>query len=207
MPAKSPILKKKHILIIIIVGLFALLIGASPAIYQRVSERSLGSTNLDTIAQQEAILRINAPYAYVFPIANDLAAYYFPATWGDYDAFVQDGSPVYIPNFNHADAGCNWSGVAGQVFEIDHDPLNGYTIVITGRINGNNVSLSSVTGSSQAYGIGGYEIQLNNATFASSGALTAYLYDANLKQVAKPISLTTYQDCQANLLLLNYISR
>ena len=189
------------------VGLFAILIGLSPAIYQRITERSLGTTNLENSAQQETIFRINAPYTTFFPIVNNPAFYYFPAIRRDYDAFIQYGSPIYISNFNHADAGCNWSGVAGQVFGNDHNPLNEYTVVIIGRINGNYVSKSGVTGSAQAYGIGGYEIQLNNATFASSGALTAYLYDTNLKQVAKPISLTTYQDCQANLLLLNFISR
>jgi hypothetical protein len=32
---------------------------------------------------------------------------------------LQSGSPAYIQNFAHMDAGCNWLGIAGQVFDVD----------------------------------------------------------------------------------------
>jgi hypothetical protein len=140
----------------------------------------------------------------IFPLINKRAKYYFPIMSRMYDVFAQSGAPAYISNFNHPEVGCNWSGVAGQVFGQDNNPIAGYTVVIAGEINGTYVNISGVTGSAQAYGSGGYEVKLSGAPFSSSGALTAYLFDPELKQVAAPIPVTTYQDCQANLLLLNY---
>jgi hypothetical protein len=204
MPAKFPILKKNHILIISIVILLASLIGASPAIYQRFSGRSGSSSNSGDILASNADHQVGGSFSYIFPVVSRDVTYYFPMMAGSHIASVQEGSPVYIANFNHPDAGCNWAGIAGQVFGVDGNPVNGYTIVITGSINGTVVSLSGETGDAQAYGIGGYEIQLSGAPFASSGTLAVNIFDTNLKPVSVPVPLTTYQDCQSNLVLLNF---
>jgi len=204
MPAKFPILKKNHILIIVIVILLAGLIGASPAIYQRFSAQPEITTSNDDNQTQDADHQAGDTFSYVFPFISRNPIYFFPMVVRGQVALVQEGAPVYISNFNHPDAGCNWAGVAGQLFGADGSPINGYTVVITGRVNGTTVSLSGVTGGAQAYGIGGYEVQLSNAPFASSGTLTINVFNADLKQVSIPVSLTTYQDCQANLVILNF---
>jgi hypothetical protein len=204
MPAKFPILKKSHILTILLFILLASLIGVSPAIYQRFSGRLGGSQDNGDILPQNADHQVGYSFRYNFPLIGQDATYYFPIMARGHVTSIQQGSPVYISNFNHPDVGCNWAGIAGQVFGVDGTPINGYTIVITGSINGTSVSLSGVTGSAQAYGKGGYEIQLNGAPFASTGKLTVNLFDTDLKQVAEPTPLTTYQDCQSNLVILNF---
>lgn len=204
MPVKFPILKKNHILIINIVILLAGFIGASPAIYQRFSGRSGSSPNSGDILVQIVDHQVGDNFSYTLPFIRYTATYYFPMMARGNIVSVQEGSPVYIASFNHPDAGCNWAGVAGQVFGVDGSPVNGYTIVVTGSINGTVVSLSGETGGAQAYGIGGYEIQLSGAPFASSGTLAVNIFDTNLKQVSVPVPLTTYQDCQSNLVLLNF---
>ncbi len=204
MPAKFPILKKSHILTIGIFILLASLIGASPAIYQRFSGQLGSLTDGGDIPPLNAGHQTSDVFTYNFPMAGQEATYYFPIVARGPLMSVQQGSPVYIANFNHPDAGCNWAGVAGQVLGGDGTPLNGLTIVITGSINGTAVSFSAVTGGAQAYGSGGYEIQLSGAPFASSGTLIVNLFDTELKQVADPMPLTTYQDCQANLVILNF---
>lgn len=204
MPVKFPILKKNHILIIGIGILIAGLIGASPEIYQRLSGQSGSLFNNGDILVQNENHQTSGRFSYLFPIINHPAPYYFPIMARGYAASIQDGSPVYISNFNHPDVGCNWAGVAGQVFQTDGSPTYGYTVVITGSINGKAVSLNGVTGGAQAYGIGGYEVQLSNAPFASTGTLKVNLLNTELKPVSAPISLTTYQDCQANLIVMNF---
>jgi hypothetical protein len=204
MPAKFPILKKNHILIIGIVILLAGLIGASPAIYQRFSGQTGSSADNGEIQIQDTSHKAGDTFRYIFPFVSRNPIYFLPMVVRGQVALVQEGAPVYISNFNHPDAGCNWAGVAGQVFGVDGNPITGYTVVITGSINGSAVSLNGVTGGAQAYGIGGYEVQLSNAPFASSGTLTVNIFNKNLKQVSVPISLTTYQNCQANLVLLNF---
>ena len=204
MPAKFPILKKNHILIIVIVILLAALVGASPAIYQRFSGQSGSSTSNVDNRIQDTDHQAGDTFSYIFPFVSRNPIYFLPMVVRGQVALVQEGAPVYISNFNHPDAGCNWAGVAGQVFGADGTPINGYTVVITGSINGTAVSLSGVTGGAQAYGIGGYEVQLSNTPFASSGTLTMNIFNNDLKQVSVPVSLTTYQDCQANLVILNF---
>jgi len=203
MPAKIPLLNKRHILAIIAVILVAGLIGFSPTIYERVINLAPLSGQVDTL-QSASDEKASGPYYYHLPVISMGSLYYLPSISLGNKSYVQDGAPVYIPNFNHPVAGCNWAGVAGQVFGSDGNPVSGYTVVISGSINGKSVSLNGVTGRAQAYGIGGYEIQLSGAPFSSSGKLSAYVFDTNLRQLSAKIPITTYKDCQANLLLLNF---
>jgi hypothetical protein len=202
MPVKSSILKRNHIITIIIVIIIAGFIGASPLLYEwitgesGISEKWLGIPANDTAA---------GPYTITFPVIHKPALYYFPIMSRMYDVYAQSGTPAYIKNFTHPEAGCNWAGVAGQVFGPDNNPVSGFTVVISGSVDGSYINRSGVTGSAQAYGNGGYEVQLSSAPFTSDGSLTAYLLDTELKQVAAPVPVTTYQDCQSNLLLLNYV--
>jgi hypothetical protein len=207
MPVKTPILKKSHILAMAAVILLAGIVAASPALYQRIAADSQDNTSLVSVLVPEEDSTADVTYAYTFPVVYSNPVYYFPVILRGYDAYVQDGSPVYLPNFNHPEAGCNWTGVAGQIFGTDGRPLNGFTVVIMGTINGSPVSFNSVSGGAQGYGPGGYEIQLSTAPFASTGSLTVYLFNLSLKQVAAPLSLVTLQDCQANLIILNFISK
>jgi hypothetical protein len=206
MPTKTPILKKNHIIAIVIIGLLAGLIGASPTIYHRLSGQTGNNASLINILMPDAGIKAGDVYEYIFPVVYSDPVYYFPVIKRGYDAFVQEGSPVHLPNFNHPDMGCSWTGIAGQVFRPDGNPVQGYTLIVSGSINGTPVSFTAVTGGAQGYGVGGYEIQLAGAPFSSSGLLMAYLYDTNLRLVAAPFALTTYQDCQGNLILLNFIT-
>ena len=202
MPVKSSILKKNHIITIIIVIIIAGFIGASPLIYEWITgESGIAEKWLGKPADGPAA----GPYTITLPVIHKPALYYFPIMSRMYDVYTQSGSPAYISNFTHPEAGCNWAGVAGQVFGPDNNAVSGFTVVISGSINGSYINTSGVTGSAQAYGNGGYEVQISSAPFTSNGSLTAYLLDTELKQVAAPVPVATHQDCQSNLLLLNFV--
>jgi hypothetical protein len=204
MPVKLPILQKKHFGILGLVTIIAMLIGASPYLYNAYLDGNENDLQLFEESRLTEEADAAGPYSYVFPLIRKDSKIYFPLTYKSFDTILQPGSPVYIPNFAHPDAGCNWAGVAGQVFDKNGNPVSGYTLVVSGNIGGQAVSVSGVTGAAQAYGVGGYEAQFAGAPFSSSGMLTVFLLNTDLKQIAAPVPLTTYADCQMNLILLNF---
>jgi hypothetical protein len=120
---------------------------------------------------------------------------------------VQAGMPIYLQNFVHDDKGCNWMGVAGQVFDKDGSPLGNVVVVVKGSLNGAQVSFITLTGfpSSVSYGPGGYEIQLANAIYNSGNTLSIQLFDSTGVALSNPVPFSTYANCSKNLILINFI--
>lgn len=119
---------------------------------------------------------------------------------------LQEGGPFYLPNFTHPDEGCQWLGVAGQVFDQDDFEVLNLT-VIAGNNTGNAVfEHSAVTGSSLAYGLGGFEIQLSNQAVDTSGVYWVQVLDGNGKPLSRPYYFDTLDDCESNLVLVNFVS-
>jgi hypothetical protein len=119
---------------------------------------------------------------------------------------LQSGSPSYVTNFVHTGKGCNWSGVAGQVFDNDGNPLSNYVIKVTGKYKGVAVSLVAMTGmvSGTPYGPGSYEVVLGSSAVDSTGLLFIQLFDPNGKALTEKISFNTYADCKKNLAIINF---
>lgn len=119
---------------------------------------------------------------------------------------LQVEAPVYIKNFVHTDAGCDWMGVAGQVFDANGDPVLNLVLVATGTLNGKSLNLTAVTGIPEAdvYGPGGYEIQLADETLASSQSLRIQVYDLQGNALSEAFVFDTYADCTKNLAIINF---
>jgi hypothetical protein len=233
---KTPFLKKKHILFIILMILVSGMISISPAL--------LGYFLPDTGVATYSTNVGSGDTGLVVPVSTDSASnigfstqtvtesssthgetqtatpqpsleavvektqytYIFTIIKRGYGFYVQTGSPAYIANFAHPVEGCKWASVAGQVFGDNDNPISGYTAVITGTIAGKPISLSGLTGAAQSYGSGGYEIKLAGEPFASTGALKLSLYDRNKQMIAAPVMLTTIKDCQKNVILINFVN-
>lgn len=119
---------------------------------------------------------------------------------------LQVEAPVYIKNFAHTGAGCDWLGVAGQVFDANGDPVLNLVLVATGTLNGKNLNLTAVTGIPEAdvYGPGGYEIQLADEALASSQSLRIQVYDLQGNALSEAYVFDTYADCTKNLAIINF---
>ena len=119
---------------------------------------------------------------------------------------LQVEAPVYIKNFVHTDDGCDWLGVAGQVFDANGDPVLNLVLVATGTLNGKNLNLTAVTGIPEAdvYGPGGYEIQLAGEALASNQSLTIQVYDLQGNALSEAFVFDTYADCTKNLTIINF---
>lgn len=119
---------------------------------------------------------------------------------------VQAMTPIFMSNFAHPEAACNWQGVAGQVFDANLVPVMNYIVKITGTYNNLPVNSVGITGmvAGLPYGPGSYEIVLGTAPVTSLDALTIQLFDANGDPVTEPQKFSTSQDCSKNLVLVNF---
>lgn len=126
-----------------------------------------------------------------------------PAPQGLLD--VQIGSPLGMPNFTHPEMGCQWMGVAGQVFDADGKPMQELVVEFGGTLAGQDVFGLTVLGQAEAYGSGGYEFKLSDQPIASSETVWARVYDLDGIPLSKDTYFSTYGECEKNLVLLNFV--
>ena len=119
---------------------------------------------------------------------------------------LQSISPVYIKNFNYPDKGCNWLGVAGQVFDVDGNPINNLVVVIKGRLGEKAINSAMLTGLKEAndYGPAGYEITLTDKVIGSTKSLLIHINDLNGNALTPEIEFDTFADCNKNLIIINF---
>jgi hypothetical protein len=120
--------------------------------------------------------------------------------------FPQPGTPAYIANFAHPSNGCNWLGVAGQVFGPDDLPVLNLIVSVKGKLGSTVVDAFSMTGLAEGdpYGPGGYEIKLANQTYSTSKNLAIQVFDLNAKPLSSPLTFDTFLDCGKNLIIINF---
>ncbi len=139
-----------------------------------------------------------APTATLEPTATStpLSAIYFP----------QPGTPAYIANFARPAKGCNWLGVAGQVFGPDGLPVLNLIVSVKGKLGNTVVDAFSMTGLAEGdpYGPGGYEIKLANQTFSTNGSLAIQVFDLDARPLSSPLVFDTFSDCSKNLIVINF---
>ncbi|QRN83176.1 hypothetical protein JR338_12365 [Chloroflexota bacterium] len=119
---------------------------------------------------------------------------------------LQEGSPLYLTNFVHASAGCDWLGVAGQVFDANGEPIPDL-IVIAGQYSiSESNQWAARTGLSTNYGPGGYEIQLSNHVTATTQDFWVQLVSESGTVLSDRIYFDTHEDCDRNLVLVNFVT-
>jgi len=118
--------------------------------------------------------------------------------------FIQTGTPIGVANFLAPESGCNWMGIAGQVFGLDSVPEDGMVIHLQGVIEGRVVDEMAVTQGIPALGPGGYQFTIADHPIETDGSLWLQVFDqAGVPKTGK-ILLKTYADCEHNLILVNF---
>jgi hypothetical protein len=119
---------------------------------------------------------------------------------------VAQGSPAAIASTTfHPEAACNWMGVAGQVLNLSGAPVStGIIIKLGGVLSGKFIDLTSLTGTARQYGEAGYEIMLADKPAASNGTLWVQLVDQAGLPLSDRIYFDTYDDCNKNLIFINF---
>jgi len=118
---------------------------------------------------------------------------------------VRVDPPSYLPNFTHAEKGCRWIGVGGQIFDLDGQPVQGWTVVVTGIINGEVRQWLGLSGLNTAFGPAGYEIELGDTPLETRGVFTIQLRDAAGLPLTEIVAFDTFENCQANLAMINFV--
>lgn len=138
----------------------------------------------------------------VIPTATATPAFTPTATVPPKPYGLQPGAVIALPAFTHPDAGCAWMGVGGQVIDENGQPVKDLVIAVSGLQNGAPTEWMGYTGAANAYGTGGFEIQL--AGQVSAAQFTIQLFDLNGEALSDPFRFTTSADCQQNLTLVNF---
>jgi hypothetical protein len=112
-----------------------------------------------------------------------------------YPFTVQPGYPIY----STYPGGCGWMGFAGQVFDLEGRPVIDLVVHIGG------VDHLVLSGSSQEFGIQGWVDKVADRPAASRGFYTVQLQDTVGNPLSDVISLDTFNDCQRNLITLNFV--
>ncbi len=129
-----------------------------------------------------------------------------PVTNSDYAFTVQQGSPDAIDGAQfHPQAGCKWTGVAGQATSLNGEAVKGLFVQLGGNsTDGKSTDSLTMTGLAPQYGTGGFEITLSDAPLASSGTLWIQLLDQQNLPLSDRVYFDTYDDCTKNLTIIYF---
>ncbi len=119
---------------------------------------------------------------------------------------VQPGTPARLANFLQPNAGCNWTGVAGQIFNTNELPVTGVVVEVGGKLEGSDILRLTLSGGSQTLGPGGFEIPLTDHVVASQQELYIQLFDLDGNPLSDQFFFDTYPSCEENLVLINFVA-
>ena len=109
-------------------------------------------------------------------------------------------SPTYLQNFAN-NAGCNWLGIAGEVFDLEGNPVatGAYRV----HIWDNGIDVRVTPGEASAYGPSGYEQFLFDSPRIQDHNIQ--LETANGTAVSQVYRVTTRSSCNQNLLYFIFV--
>ena len=131
------------------------------------------------------------------------------ATQTSFPLIFQTGSPAYIQNFAHLEAGCNWLGIAGQIFDTEGKTINNLVVNVKGSLGQVGIDEIGLTGVPEAdiYGPGGYEIKITDKTVDSENSLEIQVFDIQGNNLSNTVPFKTFSDCEKNLIIINFIMK
>ncbi|MBW8010203.1 MAG: hypothetical protein FVQ83_03025 [Chloroflexi bacterium] len=129
-----------------------------------------------------------------------------PSNGGGLPYEMQVGNPIYLAStIYHPDLGCSFLGVGGQAFDMNGSPVQGFIIRLTGTLNGDFLEFLTRTGAATQYGPGGYEIKISDQPAESTNDLRIVLLDQESVPISEPVFFDTFDDCNRNVVLINFV--
>ncbi len=110
---------------------------------------------------------------------------------------LRNDAVTYLPNVYNT-AQCAWQGIAGQVFDLNGQPLAQIRI----HVYGSGVDTFASSGSNTLVGPSGWEIGVSNTVNSNS-----YLVELQTEQgtiISPPVTVTFSTDCNRNVALVNF---
>lgn len=117
---------------------------------------------------------------------------------------IQAGTPAGMANITRVEDGCNWMGVGGQVLDHAGMPIVNLVVEVGGKLGEVPILELGITGSEVVFGPGGYAVKISDYPVNSDGTVWVQLFDLGGVPQTKKIYLTTYSNCDRNLILVNF---
>ncbi len=123
----------------------------------------------------------------------------------DLDEFaaIEERLPLPASEYDPA-RGCDWMGVAGQVYDIQGAPIKGIRVYVRAVLDGSPIELIGMSGTALIYGESGYEIKLADQPIASNGQATIQLIDQAGLPLSSAYPFDTFDTCDENLILIDF---
>jgi hypothetical protein len=122
------------------------------------------------------------------------------ATFSPYPFTKDQTSPQYLQNFAN-NAGCNWMGVAGEVFDLNGNPVAPGEFVV--HVWDSGIDARAVVGDAPAYGPSGYEQFLFDAPRVQEQSIQ--LETSNGTAVSQVYRFQTRASCNQNLIWFSFV--
>lgn len=129
-----------------------------------------------------------------------------PTSTPELRPFIMAGEPETMSSemIPQQQLGCDWLVIAGQVWDLGDAPVIGLTLHLYGELGGYTINRFVLSGSALAYGESGYQFELQNLVIDSQDSLFIQLVDTNGIPLSHPYAIQTYDDCNKNLILINF---
>ncbi len=122
-----------------------------------------------------------------------------------YYAFVAQNDPNAISStIFKPDLECKWTGVAGQVFDLQGRSVKGIVVWLRGSFGGKTMNYQSVTLEGSPYGPSGFEFTFGDTPRDTSGDLYLQLADQAGIPISDRVYFDTFSDCEKNLILVHF---
>ena len=115
---------------------------------------------------------------------------------------AHEGSPSYLPY----SGGCTGMYIAGNITDIDDNPVMLMTVRASGTLGGEDILIEALSGSNTNYTVSGWEIKLSDSLIASTGEITVALYrQGGWEPISEEVRIDTFNDCSRNLIVGNFV--
>lgn len=163
----------------------------------RVTEMVFSTAETPNLVETQTLI--------IAPPSDEGWAMPFPEEGAALTFTLQKGLPLYLENFAHPDQGCGWRGVAGQVFGSDGQPV--LDLVVGVGISPDEPALwSAVTGTAPAYGLGGFELQVNSPAEDESSSYWIQVFAPNGLPLSSQFPFEIHRACDQALAILNFVA-
>lgn len=148
----------------------------------------------DIIEIQDGTLVVETPV--LVPTETPFVGYYAFAIQNEPNTIT---STIFKPDLE-----CNWTGVAGQVFDLQGRPVKGIRVWLKGTFDNKSIDYLGLTLESSPYGPSGFEFTLGETPKNTTEKLYLQLLDQAGIPISDRVYFDTFEDCDKNLVLINF---
>lgn len=148
----------------------------------------------DIIEIQDGTLVVETPV--LVPTETPFVGYYAFAIQNEPNTIT---STIFKPDLE-----CKWTGVAGQVFDLQGRPVKGIRVWLRGTFDNKSIDYLGLTLESSPYGPSGFEFTLGETPKNTTEKLYLQLLDQAGIPISDRVYFDTFEDCDKNLILINF---